>query len=188
MSWRARITCALAIVGLVGLAAACGDGDSTTEKEGQRPKVVVSLPLLADLVREVGAERTDVSTLLSPGADPHTFEPTPRDAQRLGEADLVFINGLGLEAALERVIQANVPSTVSVIRLAEEAGALPDADPHLWLSVENTTAYLNAVLSVLSEADPEGADRYRDNLDRYSNRLSELDGEVQRTIAAIPPE
>jgi len=79
------------------LAAVTATGD-------ERPLVVTSTTILADLARQVGGERVRVYSLLSPGQDPHTYEPVPRDGLALSHADLVLLNGYGLDLWAERLL------------------------------------------------------------------------------------
>jgi ABC-type Zn uptake system ZnuABC Zn-binding protein ZnuA len=86
-------------------------------------RAATTLPLFADLVRRVGGDRVEVVALLPAAADPHTYEPVPRDVQRLAQVDIVFVNGMNLEVAALRVIRANLPSSASLVELADEARA-----------------------------------------------------------------
>jgi zinc/manganese transport system substrate-binding protein/manganese/iron transport system substrate-binding protein len=113
----------LSLALLAALAAACGVDDGDTQGEEPRIKAITTLPLFADFVAQIGGERVEVSSLLPPGADPHTYEPVPRDVQRVAEADIAFVNGMDLEPGTVRVIEANLPSTAVLVQLAEEAQA-----------------------------------------------------------------
>lgn len=107
------------------LLAACDGEEGARSAEGGRPAVraATTLPLFADFLRQVAGDRVEVFALLPAGADPHTYEPVPRDVQRLAQVDIVVVNGMDLEPAALRVIRANVSSSVTVVELAEEARA-----------------------------------------------------------------
>jgi manganese/iron transport system substrate-binding protein len=161
-----------------------GGGTATVE-------VVVSLDLFADFVRQVGGDRVDVSSLIPAGADPHTYEPTPSRVANLTKADLVIVNGLGLEAAVQDVIDQNTPSSTPVVELSEGLSVITtdhDSNPHLWLNVENAMAYVERIRDALVEVDPAGAETYRANADSYLAELQTLDQEVAAAIDSIPPE
>lgn len=91
-------------------------------------KAVATFSILGDMVAEVGGERVAVTTLVGPGGDAHVYQPTPRDARTVAEADVVFINGLGFEGFLERLIEAaeykgtvvTAAATVKPIESSEE--------------------------------------------------------------------
>ncbi len=181
----------LGVVATLLLAVTACDGGNTGASVGQREeklKVVTSLGIFADLVREVGGDRVEVRAVIPAGADPETFEPTPRDVQRLSEADVLFINGLGLEAAIEQTIKNVVTETTHLVRLGDESRNLTGANPHLWLDVGYAMAYAKVVLGVLNQTDPDDATTYTANFSRYSEELTALDEEVKGKIAGIPPE
>ena len=159
------------------------------EKEGETPrvKVVTSLAIFADFVRQVGGDRVDVSTLVPAGADPHTYEPAPSRVAELAKADLVIVNGLGLEAALEDVVDENISSSATLVELAEGLPVI-DENPHLWLDVQNAIAYVERIRDALVQIDPAGADAYRSNADTYLAELRTLDEEVAAAIDSIPSE
>jgi ABC-type Zn uptake system ZnuABC Zn-binding protein ZnuA len=182
---------AIAAVLLAALAlAACGG--SRTSEDDSRLQVVVSLPLFADFVHQVGGDLVEVSSLLPSGADPHTYEPTPQDVRRVTEAHLAFANGFNLEPGILNVIEPNLPNAASLIELAQEAAAagatLRETDPHLWLSVDNVREYVRIIRDALTETDPEGAAKYEQNYQGYLTRLDELDEYVQDKLSALPPE
>jgi ABC-type Zn uptake system ZnuABC Zn-binding protein ZnuA len=162
-------------------------------KEGETPrvKVAASLAIFADFVRQVGGDRLDVSTVIPAGADPHTYEPPPGRVARLTEADLVIVNGLGLEAALQDVIEENTPSSTPIIELSQGLSVTNDdqsANPHLWLDVQNAMAYVERIRDALVEIDPASAESYRANADSYLSELRALDEEVAAAIDSIPSD
>ena len=169
------------------LSAACGGNGSAA---GGRVKAVTTLPLFADLVRAVGGDRVDVSALLPAGSDPHTFEPAPRDVQRASEARIAFANGLGLEPAALRIIEANLPSGSLLVRLADKAVAAGaravNDDPHLWMDAENGKLYAAAIRDGLSEVDPAGASEYERNYAAYVSQLDEAAAYARGQVATIP--
>jgi ABC-type Zn uptake system ZnuABC Zn-binding protein ZnuA len=173
--------------------AACGvNADGTGSESEPQVKVITTLAVFEDFVRQIGGERVEVSALLPFGADPHTYEPTPQDVRRVTESHLAFANGLELEPGILNVIEPNLPNDASLIELAEEAAeagaALRETDPHLWLSVDNTREYARIIRDALTEADPAGAEKYDQNYLSYLTRLDELDEYVQEKLSPLPPE
>jgi manganese/iron transport system substrate-binding protein len=166
---------------------ACQEEEEAEERETPRVNVVVSLAIFADFARQVGGDRVDVSTLVPAGADPHTYEPGPSRVAKLTKADLVIVNGLGLEAALEDVVEENTSSSAILVELAEGLPVI-DKNPHLWLDVLNAIAYVEHIRDALAEIDLAGADTYRANADGYLAELRTLDEGVAATIDSIPPE
>jgi ABC-type Zn uptake system ZnuABC Zn-binding protein ZnuA len=172
---------------LLGLAA-CGGQDGG---DG-RLRVVTTLPLFADFVRQVGGDRVEVTSLLPSGADPHTYEPSPQDVRRVAEADLVFANGLDLEPAALKTVAANARKG-SVVLLGEEAKKAPfqpfiPDDPHLWMHPLLGSVYARSVAAHLGDADPEGRAQYEDGYTRFDKEIQDADSYVRAKVAGIPPE
>lgn len=183
---------AAAAAGVLMLAACAEDG-----VDDGRVRAVTTLPLIAEMVQSVGGERVDVTALLSAGSDPHTFEPAPRDVRRISEARIAFVNGLGLEPGVLRVIEANLPSGAALVRLGEEARAAADGrglemgeedDPHLWLDPRAATLYAEIITERLAGVDPEGAEEFAANLERYAEEIAGLDAYISERIGQIAPE
>lgn len=184
---RLGIISALVLTGMVVLGAAACGGSSAQPSAGERPLVVVSLPLFADFVRQVAGERVEVLALLPSGADPHTFEPTPRDVQRLREADVVFINGRGLEASIEAAIENNIGEDTFMVALSSSPDPDPLAeDPHAWLDARRAQAYVANIRDALIQADPAHGASYRENAQRYLEELGQLDQEIAQRLSQIP--
>lgn len=165
------------------LLAACG-GDASDNESEAKVKVVTTLPLFADFVRQIGGDRVEVISLLPSGADPHTWEPAPGDVKKVAGADIAFVNGLDLDKAATTVIEANLPDDAPLVQLAAEVKAAPpypdfdagsaDLDPHLWLDVRLATKYVNVIMTALNHLDADGAPSYKDNLTRYGEELQHL--------------
>jgi zinc/manganese transport system substrate-binding protein len=155
----------------------------------ERLNVVASFSILGDFVRHVGGNRVDVTTLVGPNSDVHVYTPAPADAKKIADAKLVFINGLGLEGWLPRLVQS-AGGKAAIITAT--AGIAPrklgsDADPHAWQSVVNARIYATNIGEALGVADPAGAVVYRANAQTYLAKLDALDREVRDAIAQIPP-
>lgn len=165
-------------------------------------QVVTSTSVFADFIEQVGGERVEVFSIVPPGADPHTFEPTPREARSIATADLLVINGLGYEAWVEKLIHNAASPDLRVLVLSEGLEPLEgvsfsahhhhehdhhDGDPHFWLDVTYAMHYVRRIEEALSTLDPEGATLYRDRSSRYLAELEKLDGWIFERIAQIPP-
>jgi zinc/manganese transport system substrate-binding protein len=154
-----------------------------------RLNVVASFSILGDFVRNVGGDRVSVTTLVGPNSDVHVYTPAPADAKKIADAKLVFINGLGLEGWLPRLVQS-AGGKAAIITAT--AGIAPrklgsDADPHAWQSVANARIYVTNIGEALGVADPAGAVAYRANAQAYLAKLDALEREVRDAIAQIPP-
>jgi ABC-type Zn uptake system ZnuABC Zn-binding protein ZnuA len=193
---RSRLALLLALTGLLltiaGLSAACGGkGEQTPPKAG--PRVVTSIELFADLIRQVGGERAQVTALVPAGADPHTYEPVPSKVVDISKADLVLINGVGLEETLMDIIKNNVRSGVPIVEMSAGLPVLQGQDqgtgnPHLWLNVQYAMHYVEAARDALIQVDPAGEAVYGANAQAYLGELENLDRQIEASINSIPAE
>jgi zinc/manganese transport system substrate-binding protein len=158
--------------------------------EAKKIPVVASFSIIGDLVRQVGGDRVSVVTIVGPDGDAHVYEPSPADGRNIAQARLIFVNGLGFEGWLERLIAA-AKSKGQVFTLGRGVTPRKDEegqDPHAWQDVANAKVYVEAIREALTAADPEGAPIYKANADAYLAKLAALDAEIQQAIAALPKE
>ena len=200
----ALIVVAAAVVGATGSIAA------QPGSQGRPIRVVTGLAIVQDLVQRVGGERVEAFSIVPPGADPHTYQPTPRDVQSLQGARLAVWNGLGLdETAADLVAEQSLPD-LNVVVLAEgiaplagdahdhEAEVHEEADedahahaggnPHLWLDPAYAVRYVERIRDALVEVDPANAETYRANAATYVGEINALDAWAKGEIATIPAE
>ncbi|HEY6995573.1 MAG TPA: metal ABC transporter substrate-binding protein [Xanthobacteraceae bacterium] len=162
-------------------------------------KVVASFSILADLVKNVGGERVDVAALVGPNGNAHVYAPSPADAKRLADARIVFVNGLGFEGWLDRLVKASATTAPIVVasrgvkplaraEARAHAGDRGSLDPHAWQSVANAELYVANIRDALIAVDPAGKGAYAAQAGAYLGKLDALDREVREAIARIPPE
>ena len=151
--------------------------------------------MVADLVRRTGGERVEVRQLMGPGVDPHLYKPTAADASRLAKADAIFYNGLNLEGRLgdlfarlagQGVKVYAVSKSVPESRLFSPEDSEGFYDPHIWLDASLWAEAVPAVVTGLSEADPEGAPVYRANGEKLAAELRSLDAWCREQAAMVP--
>jgi manganese/iron transport system substrate-binding protein len=158
-------------------------------------QVVATTTVLADLVSEVGGDRVSVRSLVPPGGEPHTFDPRPSDVTAFVDADLVVMNGLGLDDWVVELV-GEAGSDAPVVRLGEDlpgAEYLADEEeggvnPHLWLNVAYAMGYVDRIAEALAEVDPEGVEGYERGASEYRAELEELDAFARDQLATIPEE
>ncbi len=190
LPWRAMALC-LVVAGVV-IAAGCSDDNNDGDGTSTELNVVTTLPLFADIASNIAGDRATIDSLLPPGADPHTFEPSPSDVRKIAEADVIFANGLGLEPSLLRAIGANISSDTLLVELAEASIAagvptLTPDDPHLWLDPANGRQYAAIIRDTLILQDPGGSGTYNDNYESYDALLADTAAYMRDIIAAVPP-
>jgi zinc/manganese transport system substrate-binding protein len=148
-----------------------------------RMKVVATFSILGDLVREVGGDAVDVTILVGPDSDAHTYQPRPTDARALAGARVLVSNGLGFEGWIDRLAEA---ASFKGRRVVASAGAPPDSDPHCWQDVACARRYAANIADGLAEADPANAALYAKRAAAYDQRLATLDAWIRREIASVP--
>ncbi|HET6443883.1 MAG TPA: metal ABC transporter substrate-binding protein [candidate division Zixibacteria bacterium] len=181
----------------VGCGSQSSDPQAVTEAiSGNRIHVMATTTIVGDVVNAVGSDLIDLEVLLPPGSDPHVYEVTPRDIAALTEADLVFVNGLGLEALLEPVLQdareqnkvVSVSDGIANIRSQTSGrnGEGDDLDPHVWFDPLLVMSWVDTIESALSDANPENSDAFHANAEEYRRQLLELDEWIITQIGEIP--
>lgn len=172
-----------------GVVAAASTGPDTV-------KVFVSILPQAYFVERIGGDDVQVEVLVGPGQSPHTYEPTPKQMARLGDADIFFRIGIPLEKSLVPKISRSFPGLLivdtrkGVTLLAsdprghdhDEAGA---PDPHIWLDPKRVMIQSMTICDALVRFDPARAAKYEKNLETFMNDLSMLDHELQRVFTPL---
>ncbi|MGE3163312.1 MAG: metal ABC transporter solute-binding protein, Zn/Mn family [Planctomycetota bacterium] len=156
--------------------------------------VTCTVGMLADLVRAVGGNRLEVTTLMGPGTDPHLYKTSPGDVKQLGAADLVLYCGHHLEGkmgdTLERVSRRTptvaVCERIDPTRLLGDPEAPDAVDPHLWFDVTLWREAADVIRAALAAFDPSHASAYEDRARALATDLTELDRWVRDQIARIP--
>ncbi len=156
--------------------------------QAQPLKVVVTFSILADMTKNVAGEYAEVTSLVGPDGDAHVYEPTPADVRAINGADIVIVNGLGLEGWLDRLVEsAGVHGRIIVASSKVTplmVGGAPD--PHAWQDVANGRRYVSVIAAALAKADPAHAEDYAKNAERYQSRLGDLDRWVLAQMALVP--
>jgi manganese/zinc/iron transport system substrate-binding protein len=194
-SRRAATLLVLLLVALAGCQNTAGPS-GTAPGNSSRLRVVATVGMVADLVREVGGDRIDVTQLMGPGVDPHLYKATRDDVQQIKSADIVFSCGLMLEGRMEDTLE-KVGETQPVFaitdKLSHEQLLTPDGasghpDPHVWMDVAAWASCLDVVVEALSTSDPDGAEQFRSRADSLRQTLQTLHEYGQASIASIPAE
>lgn len=157
-------------------------------------RVVASFDVLADVVKNVGGDAIELESLVPTGGDPHEFSPSPADARHLAEADVVFVDGFGLEGWMDRLIAASGFKGTPVVasegiepRKMEEDGKII-LDPHVWNSAANVAIWVDNIERALTAADPDDAALFAANAKAYGGEVRALDAYAKAAFAAIPED
>ncbi len=173
-------------------------------KAGERLRVVATTSIVADVVRQVGGDQIELTTLMPVGTDPHAFEPSPLDAAAIADAHVVFANGAGLEIFLEKFFENAgkevpvVPVSYGLEMLELEEESKHDGhndhhhqggvDPHVWFDPNNVMAWVDNIEHALSALDPGNSRVYRANAEKYKAELVALDSWIRDMVARVAKE
>jgi manganese/iron transport system substrate-binding protein len=156
--------------------------------------LVASTTQIADFARQIAGDQWMVKSILAPGADPHTYQPTPADVQIVLAADLCLENGLHLEGKSWMATLAGdsgkplVTVTRGLAPLEIHANGQSIADPHAWFSPANAALYVNNIVQALVEFDAAHAEEYRARATLYLQQLRVLDAWIRAQVNRIEPQ
>jgi ABC-type Zn uptake system ZnuABC Zn-binding protein ZnuA len=195
-----RYLVVLAAITAVALLAGCGGGSSTAgggpaggeTGGGKTLNVVATTTQVQDFARVIGGDRIKLTGILKPNVDAHDFEPAPADIQAIADADLLIINGVGLESWLDDTVQSagfhgtTVDASTGIQVIKADDLNEPAGDPHIWQSPRNAKLMAATIQRALAAADPDDASFFTTNLDAYTAKLDALDADIARQIDALP--
>jgi zinc transport system substrate-binding protein len=183
-----------ALLGLIVLTAfLCGCISQDGGSGSGHVKAITTIAPLGEFVKAVGGDKVNVTILVPPGGEPHTFEPSPSQMRRVADADIYVENGAGLESWMNQIIQVNrrmllVDSSngVNLIKGADGGlqtpGLIRGVDPHIWLSPRNAKIQVKNICDGLIQVDPPNSDYYLENRDNYLRKLEEIDAYLNSTF------
>ncbi|AKG23341.1 metal ABC transporter substrate-binding protein [Calothrix sp. 336/3] len=166
---------------------------STTPQGDEKPKVVATSTIIANLAEEVGGGEIQLTGILKPGTDPHVYEPVPSDTRVLEEAKLILYNGFNLEPGIIKLMkstgtkarQVAVGEVVKPLQLRKEQQVVPD--PHVWGDVKNAIAMTNTIRDELIQLSPTDKQKFTQNAEKLTQELTQLDSWITQQVKTIPP-
>ncbi len=176
---------------------ACNRSVRTGEEKSSldKPEVVATTTMIADLLREIGGEHISLKGLMGPGIDPPLYKATESDVSKLFEADMIFYNGLHLEgkmgeifAKMEKQDQKTFAVTDAIPKTALIALGENRYDPHVWFSIENWKRVARFTANALILNDPANEDSYSNNLKKYLSELDSLASDIDKLIRSVSPD
>lgn len=187
---RAIALVALLAAALAGALAGCG---SPAAPERDKPLVLTTFTVIADIARNVAGEHLEVQSVTKVGAEIHGYEPTPGDLRRAADADLIVDNGLGLEAWFDQFLQHVDAPRVTVSEGVEPIDIAADAyagrpNPHAWMSPLNVEIYVGNLVAAFSDLDPAHAGDYAANGEAYTAELRAVQDDLVDALGGLPAE
>lgn len=157
-------------------------------------EVLCTTSIVGDVVKQIAGEDIDVLVLLGPDTDPHSFQLRPQDLVALQRADLVFVNGLDLEAGLSNILESIDDHVVSLsadlpgLLAADDEGDHGTYDPHVWFDPTLVSAWVDVIGDQLSQLVPSLESQFKTRAATYQRELAELNMWIQSILEEIPAD
>lgn len=186
--YRLKLILATTAIVALTLTACHGPADKA---ETEKPKVLTTFTILADMARNIAGDHLDVESITAPNAEIHEYQPTPADIKRAEGAKLILNNGLGLETWFQKFIAQTGAKNVVV---SEGVQPIPVAEgdyrgkpnPHAWMSPTQAQIYVDNIVKAFSELDPAHKADFQANADQYKAKLEEVNTYLKNEIATVP--
>lgn len=180
-----KILKAALVLGLVCALPGCGE---------KGPDILCTTTIVADMVQTIAGEHQKVGVLMGPGVDPHTYDPSPRDARQVKNAKLIFYSGLHLEGKMTEMLEdyAEKKPVIALVSKLDKSRILRDdqgtVDPHVWFDVALWAETADLVAKELGDYDPANKGDYLRNAEKYKAQLMELHKETKDKLESVPKE
>lgn len=191
MSRRSAVLTAM----VVALLMAVGCGTTDEQADGQR--IVVTTNILGDVARSIVGDTAEVDVLMKPNADPHSFAPSAKEADRMSGADLIIANGLGLEEGVQRHVDSAAGRGVPTLAIGDHIDPIPytdgetegASDPHFWMDPQRMLTAVDVIEQAVLE-HVAGIDQatLTANAEAYRQQLQALSDSMAQRFAAVPAE
>ena len=158
--------------------------------------IICTTSIIADTIRNIGHDTIQIIPLMGPGVDPHLYKPVESDVIKIASADIIFYNGLHLEAKMADLFeqlslsQATIAVTqdIAIDRLLQVSDFEQIYDPHIWFDINLWIICVNTICQALSENFPEHADFYKENAQNYIMQLQTTLTHTQQIMQQIPED
>ncbi len=168
---------------------------ATIDQPKERLRIVATIGMIADVVRNIAGPRAEVTALMGEGVDPHLYKASPGDVRAMTDADLIFYCGLHLEGRMSDVI-VKLASRRTVVRVTEGIDEAklrqpPEFeghfDPHVWFDVNLWRESTAVIRDALVAKDPAGRAEYERRHAEYDALLRELHDYSRHVLGSITP-
>jgi ABC-type Zn uptake system ZnuABC Zn-binding protein ZnuA len=170
--------------------------------DGEKLRVVATTSIIGDIVGRIGGDAIELTVLMGPNVDPHSFQASAAELTAVADAHVIFINGWDLEEGLIHDLE-NIGEGVPMVPVSANIEPLEfdddhqgdddhshdhDADPHTWFNPNLVKQWVENIEHTLHDLDPANEDLYEDNAEDYLAELEELIEYFEARIAEIPAE
>lgn len=202
----------MVILGFILVLAGCSEGSKEESiSTSDKIEIVTTLFPQYDFARQIVGDKAEVTLLLPPGMESHSYEPTPADMIKINKANLFIYTGELMEPWAHKMIESVDSEQVKVLDVSqgipllasneedeqhhdheaeveghehsEDDGHHHTYDPHIWTSPQNAKVMVNNILEALCEVDPQNADYYKANAQAYQLQLDNLNDEFEVVVS-----
>ncbi len=161
-----------------------------------KPTVLCTTSIIADIVKNIGDDTIDVIALMGPGIDPHLYKPVESDVIKIASADIIFYNGLHLEAKLADLLEqlSKTQTTIAVTQDIPRKKLLAIDnhhqmyDPHVWFDINLWIYAVNTISKILIQKFPAHKNLYKKNTKKYVHKLRQLLKQTHQLMNTIPAD
>ena len=189
------------LIAILLVLTACNSSDNKETNSGKQV-VYTSIYPISYIAENISGDRLEVRNIIPVGTDPHSWEPTPKDMAELEDADLVLVNGLGMESWLDSLVTTigkdkikEVNSNVDLIDLTgeehdhdHEGHDHGEFDPHIWMSIENMKIVANNIYESIVKLDGDNEEYYLGNYNKLLSNLDELEKDYKDRLSSYKGE
>lgn len=169
---------------------------NSTIEDSDKIIITTTIAQIGDAVKNIGGEHVDVHSLMGPGVDPHIYQATQSDIRRLGDADIIFYNGLNLEGNMVEIFEKmrNEKPTFAVTDaipkqyLLQDMDDVNEVDPHIWFDIDLWSMVVEYIAEQLIEYAPEYEEDFKNNSEKYLAELTELKIFAKNEMEKVPEQ
>lgn len=183
---KAAIIAIVIIIPLSSIAVYGTDSNQQfTKNDNSKLQVISSFYPLHEFSQHVGEDKVDEILLVPIGVEPHDWEPTIKDVQRMQQSDLIIINGIGFENWVDKLEEANYQGVIvdTSNNISDEELIKNSGDPHIWLNPVYAKIQVQNIANAFSISDPENQQFYQSNAAKYIKELDSLDSKIQNELS-----
>ncbi|MCH5297437.1 MAG: zinc ABC transporter substrate-binding protein [Ruminococcus sp.] len=170
----------------------CSNANLNEENDTGKLRIVATIFPYYEFARNIAGDKADVKMLLSPGNEPHSYDPSPSDIVAIENCDIFIYNGGESDEWVEGVLDSLQNSNLRILKMMDYVDALneqetdhtsgDELDEHIWTSIRNAQKLSKIISETLKQIDAENSDYYSDNELIYTEMLSNLDNQIMSIV------
>lgn len=170
----------------------CNNANENMGDESGKIKIVTTIFPYYDFARNIAGDKAEVKMLLSPGNEPHSYDPSPSDIVAIENCDIFIYNGGESDEWVDGVLESLQNSDLRVLKMMDYVDALneqetdhtsgEELDEHIWTSIRNAQELSNIISETLQDIDAQNSDYYSDNELIYAQLLSNIDNQIESIV------